>query len=479
VSIFRKSLARPSGRVSRLAALALCAMMAAVPVAGAQTLRDAFSSTYSNNPDLNAARSTLRAVDENIAIAKSGNRPQLFAAATASASIFQSIKTPVGIDPLTGRLLRDNTHGGSNPVGVTLTLTQPLFQGFSVRNAIRGAESAVRAQRQILRSTEQDVLFRAATSFFDVIQNRQIVQLLQANVRFLDEQVRAAQDRFDVGEGTRTDVSQAEAARALAISDVATAQSNLAASEATFRQVTGLTPGRLVDNITVGKLLPPSLESSITIGQNEHPAILAALHNVDTAVFNVKSLEGDLLPDLSLQGQLESEFMPPSGAGRTDSAAVALRLNIPIYQGGRVSAQVRQAKEDLGTARISVDLNRDGVRQTAVAAWAAYRASLESIQASRTSVFAAQLAVEGVIEEQRVGQRTTLDVLEQQSDLITAQITLAVAERNAQVAAYALLSAVGRLTYDRLNLTVVAYQPKEHYKAVNDKWFGLRTPDGR
>ncbi|MBJ3774762.1 TolC family outer membrane protein [Acuticoccus mangrovi] len=451
-----------------IAALASVALLAATPTAFSQTLTQSLAAAYTTNPQLNVARSSLRSIDENIAIARSGNRP------TLSAAFSQSTQTT---RILGNRSVRGTQ--GTNPTAISLTLTQPLFQGFQVRNTIRQAESAVQAQRAALENTEQSVLLDVATAFQDVIQNRSIVQLRQSDVRFLSEQVRAAQDRFDVGEGTRTDVSQAEARRAEAQSALNFAEANLAASEATYRQLTGLNAGNLHNNFNVERLLPKSVDASVKIGQQAHPAITASLHDVDTAMFNVKALEGQFLPTVNVVGEAGTTWNQSNSIDRQDSAALGLNVSIPIYQGGRVSAQVRQAKEDLGTSRIQVDLTRDQVRQNTVASWAAYQASVRSIFAARTGVFAAQLALDGVVEEQRVGQRTTLDVLDAQRDLVSAQVTLVESERDKEVAAFTLLSAVGRLTARQLGLQVAIYQPEQHTNAVRDKWFGLRTPDGR
>lgn len=436
--------------------------------AAAQTLTQSLEAAYSLNPTLNAARSSLRSVDENIAIARSGNRPNLSAS-------FSSFTNSTRTRFRNG--VRNTT--GNRPTDLQLTFTQPLFQGFQTRNTIRQAEAAVRAQRASLVNTEQDVLFDAATAFEDVIQNRSIVNLRRDDVRFLGEQVRAAQDRFEVGEGTRTDVSQAEARQAAAQSALNFAISSLRASEATFLQVTGLDARTLRDNFNVDRLVPSGLHSAIEIGQSGHPAIEAALHDVDTALFNVKALEGQFLPTVDVTGQVGSSFNGARGVERSDSASFGLNVSIPIYQGGRVSALVRQAKQDLGTSRIQVDVTRDAVRQNTAAAWAAYQASVRTIFDSRTEVFAAQLALQGVVEEQRVGQRTTLDVLDAQRELIDAQITLVVAERDKDVAGFALLSAVGRLSARTLGLAVDFYQPEEHTKVIRDKWWGFRTPDGR
>ncbi|MGX1099149.1 TolC family outer membrane protein [Amorphus sp. MBR-141] len=455
-----------------MAIVALVSLLGAAPAA-AQTMKDSLSSAYSNNPSLNQARAQLRSIDEGVPIAKSGIRPQVYGSFSASSQY-------TGLHGAYSSLSNQkfNTSGTNNPIGMSLNFTQPIFQGFQTKNSVLQAEAAVRAQRELLRNSEQSVLLDAATSFEDVIQNTSIVGLRKSDVTFLNEQVKASNDRLDVGEGTRTDVSQSEARYAQAQSDLNFAEANLASSKATFRQVTGLDARNLVDNLNLAAKLPPSLDRALAIGQDNHPAVQSAIHNVDVAQFNVKTLEGQFLPDVSLNGSVGRTYDNGS-ADYADSAQVTLNVNIPIYQGGRVSAQVRQAKEDLGYARIQVDILRDQVRQAVVQAWADYQASVASIQAARTGVFAQQLALQGVIEEQKVGQRTTLDVLDSQRDLVDAQVTLVQAERNKVVAAYSLLSATGQLGVDMLDLRVARYQPQQHYQAVKDKWIGMRTPDGR
>ncbi len=444
--------------------MAVCGFVS--PNASAQTLTQSFAAAYNNNPDLNFARSQLREVDENIAIARSGNRPELLATISQTLQTTRTAATP-------------STGSRSSPTVLGARITQPLFRGFQTRNSIRAAESAVRAQSQSLQNTEQNVLLNTASAFFDVIQNRQVVELRRSDVSFLAAQVSAAQDRFEVGEGTRTDVSQAEARQAQAESFLNIAIAELETSEATYRQFTGLKAGNLRNDIKEERYIPQTLQAAIASGQNLHPAILATLYDADTASFQVATLEGQFLPTLSLVGEAQTTLNPGLGVSQRDQASVSLDLTIPIYQGGRVSAQVRQAKEALGTARIQVDITRDQVRQFTVSSWAQYQAAVRSIQTSRTGVFAAQLALQGVIEEQRVGQRTTLDVLDSQSDVVAAQLTLVAAERDRDVAAYTLLSAMGHLNAARLSLPVAIYQPEEHTDAVRDKWYGLRTPDGR
>ncbi|MBN9275197.1 MAG: TolC family protein, partial [Mesorhizobium sp.] len=207
-------------------------------------------------------------------------------------------------------------------------------------------------------------------------------------------------------------------------------------------------------------------------------------HLVDAAAFSVKSAEGALLPQLSANAGVSSTYnnYDPQGTnynGATNSAAIGATLTVPIYSGGRTSAKVRQSKESLSEARIQVDVSRDQVRAAVASAWTQYTAAQQSVAANRQVIEAAKLALNGVIEERNVGQRTTLDVLNAQADVISAQINLAGSERDTVVASYAILSAMGDLSVERLGLKVAKYRPEEHYNAVKDKWHGLRTPDGR
>lgn len=454
-------------RLSTAGMAAFVGLFCAVAGADAQTLNDALSAAYNNNPSLNAARAQLRGVDENVAQALSGWRPDV----TGSASIGH---TSTYSNPSSF-----NTNQNTGSIGVQIA--QPLFRGFRTVNSTRQAEAIVSAQRESLRSTEQSIMFSAAQSYMDVIRDTAIVSLRRSDIKFLDEQVRAARDRFTVGEGTRTDVSQAEARLSAAQSQLNLALANLNANRAIFRQVVGMEATSLVPATTISKMVPKSVEKAIASGADIHPAIRSAQFNVDAAAFNAKTIEGELLPSVSLEGNLQRQWNP-STAGTidsTDSASVFGRVSVPIYQGGRVSSRVRQAKEELGNARILVDVARDQVRAAVVAAWGQYQAAEASILAARAQVEASQLALNGVVEEQRVGQRTTLDVLDSQRELINAQVTLVTAQRDSVVAAYALVSAVGKLTSDHLGLRVARYDPVEHAEKVRDKWYGLRTPDGR
>lgn len=451
-------------------AAALVAATALSPIsASAETILGALAKAYQNNSQLNASRAGVRVTDESVAIAKSGWRPTI----TGSSSI-------------------DYTSTRRNDMSTALTvgsfgvqINQTLFDGFQTRNNVKTAESNVRASVESLRNTEQNILFNAATAYMDVIRDRRIAVLTEQNLQFLTEQARAARSRFEVGEGTRTDVAQADASRSAAVAQLSAARAQVQTSEAIYLQVIGDTPKKLQAASPLSKLLPKSVDAAMTIAATQHPAILATEYLVDAAGFTVKSAEGALLPQLSASAGVSQNYnhLSPSNPnnpnGWSNSASIGATLTVPIYQAGRVAAQVRQSKEALGQARIEVDVSRDNVRAAVTSAWGQYVAAVQNVSAIRETVAANQLALSGVIEERNVGQRTTLDVLNAQATVINSQIALAQAERDSVVASYAILSATGYLSVERLGLQVAKYNPEEHYNAVKDKWFGLRTPDGR
>jgi outer membrane protein len=448
-----------------LAALGGLAVLACAPGASAETVAQALASAYSSSPEINSARASTRANDENVPIARSGLRPVV--------SAFSTI-TGQGTDPGSPLAAANPSLNGA----VGLQIEQNIFQGFRVRNAIRQSEAGVLANRELLRNTVQNVLFDAAQAYQDVLRDTAIQGIRRRNVLFLEEQVRAANERFNVGENTRTDVAQTRARLASARAEVSLAEANLATSRATYRQLVGRDPNGLVDGFPFGRLIPGNQSQAVTIGQNGHPVILASIHQADAEAFSVRQIEGELLPSVSVQGSLQRNEDFNVGTG-VNTATLTGRVSIPIYQGGAVSARVRQAKELYGRRKLEIDLSRDQVRAAVVTAWSQVEAARGAIAAGREGLEAAELALSGVQEEQRVGQRTTLDVLNAQQELLNARETLILAERNETVSLFALVSAMGRLTAEQLRLNTPVYDPVEHYTAVRDKWYGVRTPDGR
>jgi len=469
-------LRRRFARLGRRAAVAFIASIAFAPAAFAETLEIALSQAYQNNPSLNAQRASVRATDEGVPTALSGYRPRITANASAGES-YQETKTKITTPGAPSPFV--NLNGTTYPVTYGVTATQTLFNGFQTGNRTRQAESLVFAARETLRSTEQTVMLNAATAYMNLLRDTAILDLQKRNVEVLQEQLRQTRDRFNVGEVTRTDVAQSESRLAAGRSAVLTAEANYKTSRAIYRQVIGVEPHNLTAASPVDRFSPRSQVEAVGVGTSQHPNVAAAQYNVDAAVAQVKIQEAALLPNLSVQGSVQQSNATSLTSEQSFNASVIGQLTVPIYQGGAEYAAIRQAKETLGQRRIDLDTARDQVRQTVVQSWGQLDAAKANIEATQAQVQAAEIALNGVREEARVGQRTTLDVLNAQQELVNARVALVSAQRDRVVASYTLLSAVGRLSPQVLGLRVPSYDPQVHYHQVRDVWFGVRTPDGK
>jgi outer membrane protein len=439
----------------------------AIAPAWSQSLEAALSNAYRANPDLNATRANTRAVDEGVPSAMSGYRPRV----TGSGDI--------GASSTANRGTGSRTSTDLNPAGFGLSVQQTLYNGGRTGNSVRAAESSVMAARETLRNSEQNTLLDGVTAYMNVLRDTAIFSLRQNNVGVLSEQVRQTKDRFSVGEVTRTDVAQAEARLAGARSDLALSQSNLRGSVARFKQVIGLDPKKLnpVQPVAAGRL-PKTQGDAVNRALRDHPAIIAALHGVDAQSLQVKVVEGELLPTVSLTGNLSRRYDTQVQGDVRTSASVVGSVSVPLYDGGSAYARTRQAKETLGERRMQVDSARDRVVAAVIASWALLEATRFQIEGAAAQVQAAEIALNGVREEYKVGQRTTLDVLNAQQELLNARVAQVTAQRDRVVASYSLLSATGQLSARSLGLKVANYDPKVHFEQVKDKWFGLRTPSG-
>ncbi len=436
--------------------------------AASQTLDQALAAAYNNNPSLNAQRAATRVVDEQVPQALSGFRPTVSAGADVG-TVWSRTRARTGAV----------TSGTINPYGYGVTVTQNVYNGMRTVNQTRSAEAQVRGARETLRNTEQNVLLDAVIAYMDVLRDGAIVELQRQNLEALREQQRATRDRFDVGELTRTDVAQADARVAQAESELYAARAQLNASRAAFQRDIGVAPGRLRAARPIENLLPRKLESALALGEEQHPAIQAARHGVDTASLNVKVAEGELLPILSVEASVSRDHEPSPLTDRQDTASLFGRLTVPIYQGGGEYSRIRASKETLGQRRLEADVTRDQVRAAVVQSFGLLLAARFQVEAAQAQVNAAQVALNGVQEEFRVGQRTTLDVLNAQAELVTARAAVITAQRDRVVNSYSLLAAIGKLNAEELRLGVQAYAPEVHYNQVRDSWFGVRTPDGR
>ncbi len=445
--------------------------------ARAETLQSALIKAYRNNPSLNSERASVRATDENVPQALSGYRPRVTVTATGGEQSISSTTKSV----VAGVPLYSTSSGYNSPFSTSISATQTLFNGFQTANKTRRAESQVRAARATLRNTEQSVLLDAATAYMNLLRDTAIVQLQKSNVEVLQEQLRQTRDRFNVGEVTRTDVAQSESSLASGRSQLLTAQSNYTTSAAAYRKVIGTEPGKLTPASPVDRFSPHTLGRAVAVGIASNPSVAAAEYNVDVAQLAVKVAEGALLPSVSVTGSYTKNWLSTSSLAGMESyyASVLGTVSIPIYQGGSEYSTIRQDKETLSQKRLDLDNARDTVRQTVVQSWGQLEAAKANIQATQSQVESSEIALNGVREEARVGQRTTLDVLNAQQTLVNARVSLVSAQRDRVVASYTLLSAVGRLTPRMLGLRVPTYNPAVHYEQVRDSWAGMRTPDGR
>jgi outer membrane protein len=439
-------------------------------VAGAETIGGALIKAYFKNPDINQQRAAVRASDENVPKATAGYRPTVSAEADAAVQQLNSNETGIGA-----------ASQFSKPRGYGLTVNQTLWNGERTFNSVRQAESGVMAARETLRNTEQNVLLDGVTFYINVLRDTAILDLDRNNVEVLQEQLRQTRDRFTVGEVTRTDVAQAEASLAGAQATALGAQSTLQTSVANYRQTIGDEPKSLAPVKALERPLPRTLTEAIAISQVEHPAIVGSLHGVDAAELNIKVIEGALYPTVGLTGSVSERFdatgLPIPNNSLT--ASLQAQITIPIYDGGTTYASTRQAKEQLGQQELQTDLQRDKVRAAVVSAWGVNENSVSIIRSAKAQVAAAEIALAGIREEAKVGQRTTFDVLTAQQTLLNARVQLVSAQHDQVVASYAVMSAVGRLSTANLGLAATQYDPKVHFDQVKDKWFGLRTPDGR
>ena len=457
-----------------------CAVIASSAVtARSDTLEWALVQAYQNNPSLNAQRASLRAADENVPQALSGYRPKLSVTASGGFNYFDQVNKTVNQQVFPHQVFYTSLGSDLPTRQFGATATQTLYNGFQTANRTRQAESQVAGARETLRVTEQQVLLDAATAYMNLLRDQAILELNRRNVEVLTEQLKQTRDRFNVGEVTRTDVAQAESRLAAGRSALLQAQSNYVTSQANYRRVIGVDPGRLSPGTPVDRLSPATVQRAITEGETQSPTVLAAMYGVDVAELAVKISEGALYPNLGLTAAYAQNYQTIPQELRTTNVSMRGQLTVPLYQGGAEYSAIRQNKETLGQQRLNVDVNRDQARATVVQSWGQLDAEEGQIEATTAQVNAAEIALNGVREEARVGQRTTLDVLNAQQELVNARVALVTAQHDRVVASYTLLAAVGRLSMQRLGLNVMIYDPQVHYQQVRDAWIGVRIPDGR
>src|SRR5579883_1286209 len=443
-------------------AIAGAAALVLPGTACADTLEWALVQAYQNNPQLNAQRATLRATDETVPQALSGYRPTVGLTATVGSEYQTTLSKSISAN---NTPVYTGSEATFAPHSVGLNATQTLFNGYRTANRTRQAEAQVSAGRATLAVTEETVLLNAANAYMNLLRDTAILDLQRRNVEVLQEQLRQTRDRFNVGEVTKTDVAQAESRLAAGRAQVLAAESSYMTSRGNYRQSIGVEPGKLNPASPVDRFSPRTLKAAIAAGRAFNPSVAAAMFGIDVALLQVNAQQNWETNTSTLLRQF--------------TASAVATVTVPIYQGGQEYSLVRQAKETVGQQRIALDTARDQVQATVQQAWGQLEAAKAQIQATRAQVNSAEIALNGVREEARVGQRTTLDVLNAQQELVNARVALVTAEHDRVVASYSLLSAVGGLSVQQLGLHTSIYDPMVHYQQVRDVWGGLRNPDGR
>ncbi len=453
-------------RVALLEAAVLAALLLFVPLqpAFAESLREALAAAYHGNPRLDAERAKLRATDEDVVRAESGYRPIV----EGSAEIGQQ---------RTASEPRSSTAGESSPWGYTISMRQPVFQGFRTQNEVAEAEASVKAGRENLRLVESTVLLDAVKAYMDVVTATSIVRIRDSNVLVLAQELEAATTRRSVKEVTKTDVAQAQArhARAVAAADLAVADMKSAA--ANYERVIGHAPSATGMPPMKLKFLPRSLEEAWSTAERQSPNLASALYREEAARHAIDKVRGELLPEVNVEASYGHRENPNSAFDQQDSASITGRVSVPLYDGGEIRARVRQAKHTQVSRLQEIEQARTETVAQVTSAWSVLNGQRAKLKSDTIQVEANRIALEGTREEEKVGQRTLLDVLNAEQEYLEAQIDHANSRREVVVASYQLLAAMGTLTAEDILLTSTIYDPEQHLLEARDNWFGIDITD--
>ncbi len=451
----------PASRQICAGLLALVVLAAASPrLAQAESLNEALASAYSFNPQLEAARASTRATDENVSQARAGFLPEITGNLAAEAE-----HREYGVD---GSELNNLIPGldfpdkatitsNSKPYGYSLTLQQSIFNGLQTLNNMREAEANSMASREDLRNTEQTTLLDGVTAYMGVVQNQAIVRLRENNVNVLSKYQASNQRLFKNGELTRTDLEQSKAQRATSLAQLEAARGQLQASQANYEQVIGHPPGYVEVPPSIDHLLPGNMQEALEIAQVENPNIGSALFQELAARKSVDALRGQFLPQVNLQLKYQDTENVFEGLDYDREASASLGVKVPFYQGGKVESQVRQAKQVQIQRLAQTNQARQQTRNDVVSAWTQLTSAEAQLSADEVSVESNKIALAGVRREQKAGTRTVQDVLNAEQNYLTAQVQIVTDEYNVVVARYTLLQAIGRMTASYLRLPTAVY----------------------
>lgn len=429
--------------------------------ASAESLDEALAATYVTNPNIEAQRASMRATDEGVPQARAALLPQIYGEAQAGVerehiavdgSVINNLFPGLNFAPNATLNTRNKPHGYS------FTLQQQIFKGLQTLNSIREAEANALAAREDLRNTEQSTLLDAVTAYMDVVQNLSTVELNDNNVKVLSDQLASNQRRYKAGELTSTDLAQSKSQRASAIAALEAAKAQYQSSRATYEETVGHAPGQLFVPPSIEHLLPESLEAALEIAQFENPSIGSAFYQELAAGNSVDQIRGELLPEVNVKLKYNDVYDPFEGIDNDRTAIAGVNVKVPLYQGGLVSSQVRQAKQVQLQRRSQLRQAQVQTRSSVISAWTQLASALAQLEADQVSVESNKVAVAGVRREEKTGQRTVQDVLNEQQTDLTSRVAVVSDRRNVVVAEYTLLQAIGRLNSVYLRLPVAEYR---------------------
>jgi outer membrane protein len=452
-------------------------------VAQAETLLEALASAYAGNPQINQERAQVRATDERLAEAQAGFRPQVTANAEYGVSTLSTSdaefqltdgSAPTENQILSNRRSIQRNDGFFNPSSYTVQVQQQIFDGFSTLSAVREAEATIGAARENLRSVEQRVLYDGIRAYASVLRDRAIADLRENNVKILSRELAGTRERLAAGEVTRTDLAQAESRKARSVADLDLARANLASSLADYERIVGHPANALQYPAPADGLLPATLDEAIEISAAENPDVVEAAFAEKAGVQAIARIRGELLPQVTLNASHQERFDFSNSTDNQQSQSVTARLSVPLYSGGDVEARIRAAKQRRQGQLAGIEQARQQMRAQTIAAWSQLVANRSQLEAVQSQVRSSSQALEGVREEQKGGQRTLLDVLNAEQELLDSKITLERSRRDLIVASYAVLSAMGRLTATQLGLTGELYDVEDNYRRTNRRAWGIR-----
>lgn len=441
--------------------------------ARAETLDDALVESYNGNPQILAERALLRSTDENVPQALSGWRPTVQLSgeagvqqvnATNELSLLSSI--------LPGSSIPSQFNETEHPREIDLAVTQNVYQGGRTVALTAQAEDTVRAERARSLAVEAAVFFSVAQAYLDVLRDQSVVKLNVSNEQVLRRQLEMTNDEFRVGSVTRTDVAQAEARLAAATATRLQAEGTLEISRAEYVRTVGHAPLELATP-KLRPVLPATRQEALELAAKQNPTVVASLFSEDAARDAVVATRAQLLPKVNVVGDVNKQLDTQYQGFRETSQSLVAQVTVPLYEGGNIYSQTRQAVETVGQRKSQTDDARRAALQAATQAWETIRTEHASIESLQSTIRAAEIALEGERQEQQVGSRTVIDVLNAEQELFNDQVNLVLAEHDLGVAEFNLSQQIGRLTALDLKLPVTLYDVDAHYKAVRNKWIGF------